>query len=291
MDKAQYTIGFSNLSEQIPFSVTVRKGLEAAAAQYPDLKLIVRDNDLNSDKARSNVEEFCRLPVDLAMIYHIDEHTGMSLGTTLMTHKIPVIAIDIPIRWTVFFGINNEKAGFLAGKALGQWINENWAGKVDKVLAITEQRVSSTVGVRVESALKGLASQVEYTDDAVFYVDGGSDRRQAERVTSVVLDRWADLHNIAIIGYNDDSALGALDAARSLRRVADIAVIGQGANLAPEEFKKSDTRFIASTAYYPERYGNQLIDLALRMLQGERVPRENLIDPAIVTARQFMPQR
>jgi ribose transport system substrate-binding protein len=82
---------------------------------------------------------------------------------------------------------------------------------------------------------------------------------------------------------NDDSALCVLDAARALGREADVAVVGQGANLIGEEFGYPDSRFIASTAYYPEGYGPHLIELAMKMLQGERVPLYNYVEPTLVT--------
>src|SRR5258706_155968 len=110
MPERQYTIGLANLGEQIPFAVTVRQSIEATAALQPNLSLVVRDNDLDSNKALANIEEFAALPVDLAIIYHIDEHLGPVLNNTLVKKKIPVLAIDIPIAWTVFFGINNRKA-------------------------------------------------------------------------------------------------------------------------------------------------------------------------------------
>ena len=286
MSERPYTIGFANLCEKIPFASTVRQSIEAAAARHPNLSLVVRDNNMDSDTALANVQEFAATPVDLAIIYHIDEHMGNIFNSTLVKGRIPILAIDIPISWTVFFGVNNRKAGFLAGVALGKWAKRNWDGQIDKILAITEHRVSAAVSARVESGIEGLLSEVSCEKDAIFYVDGGNERAEARRVALPVLERWDGVHRIAVLGFNDDTALGALDAARELGRENDVAVAGQGADLAVEEFKRPGTRLVASTAYYPERYGEQVIALALRMLNGERVPRENLIDPGCITVEE-----
>lgn len=283
---SHYTIGFSNLSEEHSFAVIVREGLEAAA-QHANLTLIARDNAMDSDRALANAQAFADFPVDLAIIYHIDERVGGKLRSTLAQKGIPIIAVDIPILTTVFFGINNQRAGWLVGEALGRWVQAHWDGQVDKVLVVTEKRVLNVVQQRLDYGLKGLASFVHYDPNTVFYLDGGNHREVSATNTYEVLIRWKDMHRIAAICLNDDSALGVLDAARALGRELDVAVVGQNANLAVEEFRNPGTRFIASADYFPQQYGARLIELALKMLQGERVPHENFIEPALVTAESL----
>ncbi len=280
-----YTIGFSNLSENHVFAVIVREGLEIAAAQYPDLTLIVRDNDMDSERALENVREFAETLVDLAVIYHIDERVGATLRATVQQHRaIPVIAVDIPIPMTTFFGINNQQAGLLVGEALGQWIQANWSGNVDRILVVTEKRLLDVVQQRLDYGLQGVANWVNFDKNAVFRLDGGNERQASAQNAYEVLERWGDFHHIAAVCLNDASALGVLDAARALGRESDVAVVGQGADLATAEFRNPNTRLVASANYFPEQYGARLIELAWKLLQGERVAREHFIEPALVTA-------
>lgn len=287
MNDTTYTIGFANMCESVPFSATVRQGLETAAAQYPNIRLIVRDNNLNNDQALANANEFAEMGVDLAIIYHIDERMGSNIRSILLKKRVPIIAVDIPIPMTIFFGINNQQAGYLAGEALGKWVQQHWGGTLDKVLVMTEQRALSAIRTRIDSAVQGLKDTARFGADSIFYLDGGTHRTTAYERAESVLTLWQDIHRIGVICSNDDTALGVITRAQELGRSEDIAVIGQGANLAIEEFPKPDNRFIASTAYYPERYGEYLIDLALRMLNGERVPFENLIQPVAVTVDNY----
>ncbi len=287
MSEATYTIGFANMCETVPFSATVRQGLEAAAAQYPNVRLVVRDNDLNNDKALANAQEFGELGVDLAIIYHIDERMGANLRSVLLKKRIPVIAVDIPIPMTVFFGIDNQQAGYLAGEALGKWVQHNWGGAVDKVLVMTEQRALSAIRTRIDSAVQGLADTAQFDKGTIFYLDGGTHQTTAYERSVSVFNLWEGIQRIAVICSNDDTAMGVIERAREMGREQDIAVIGQGANLAINEFPKPGNRFIASTAYYPEKYGEHLLPLALRMLNKERVPFENLIQPVAVTVDNY----
>lgn len=282
-----FTIGFANMCETVPFSVTVREGLEATAAKHPNLRLVVRDNDLNNDKAMANAQEFAELGVDLAIIYHIDERFGTNIRSVLLKKRVPIIAVDIPIPMTVFFGINNQQAGYLAGEALGRWAQKHWDGAVDKVLVMTEQRALSAIRTRIDSAIQGLCDNAAVKKEDIFYLDGGTHQTTAYKHSESVFKLWEGVKRIAVICSNDDTAMGVINRAREMGRESDIGVIGQGANLAIHEFSKPGNRFIASTAYYPEKYGEHLVDLALRMLHGERVPYENLIQPEAVTVENY----
>ncbi len=64
-----------------------------------------------------------------------------------------------------------------------------------------------------------------------------------------------------------------------------LAIVGQGADrLVREELRRSQTRIVGSTAFMPERYGEKLMDLALRILRGESVPPAVYMDHVFVDA-------
>lgn len=278
MSDRAYTIGFANLSETHLFAIRVRQGLEKAAAAYPNVNLIIRDNRTDDAVALANIEEFARLPVDLAIIYHIGERIGPKLSATLLKKHIKMIAVDIPIPpWAVYFGVNNQESGAIVGRELAAWINRHWQGQVDKVLVLTESRVPDFVRTRSTAALNSLTQGLGYMPPDVMYLEAGNDRIPSARVVSGVLQRWPDAHHVAVIGFNDETAMGALDAARQLDRAADVIAVGQGGNLAAHELQDPHTRLVASVAYYPDQYGQRLLDLALRMLNGERVERAHFI--------------
>jgi len=285
MSGIKYTIGFAGLTEDATFPVMVRQSLEQAAAQYPDITLIVRDNNMNDATALANIEEFAAVPVDLAMIYHLGERIGPTLSSTLLKKKIKMIAVDIPIPpWAVYFGVNNKESGSLVGDELAKWIKTHWDGHVDKVLVLTESRVLDFVRARSTFALNRLIEGLGYTPQDIMYLEAGNNREPSAQAVENILHRWPDAHRIAVIGFNDETAAGALDAAHRLGREGDLIAVGQGGNLIAEELAKLNSRMIASVAYHPEEYGPRLMALALRMLAGERVPRENFNNHECLTA-------
>lgn len=273
-----FTIGYSSLAESIPSVAFRTEQLRQIVAEHPDLALIVRDNDMDDEKALAHAQGFVSHPVDLAIIFHINERLGSELGVMFKFRQIPLIAIDIPISMSYYFGVNNSEAGHLTGDALGQWVVENWDGEVDKVLLMTEQRVTSVLHDRIESALGGFLTHIDVSQDNRLYLDSGHSRRKTCENTIEVLENWTQHEKIAVIAINDDVALGVLEAARSCGRENHIALAGLDATPeAQAEILNPTSQFIASTNVHLENYAPRLVDLALRIRDGERIPAKNYV--------------
>ena len=53
------------------------------------------------------------------------------------------------------------------------------------------------------------------------------------------------------------------------------------------EIRQPHSRVIGSTAYMPEKYGEKLIELALKILRGEPVPPAVYTDHTFITAENI----
>jgi len=273
-DGAPYKIGFANLSEQMPFAVDVRRGLEQAANDTSQVDLIVADNRLNGEIALKVADYLIAEEVDLAIEYQIDDKKGNLIIDKFHQANIPVIAVDIPMIGATFFGANNYRAGHLAGVALGNWIAETWNGSLDRLIILEEPRAGDLPATRIQGQLDGLQEIVgKLSQSKVRYLDSGNRSDVSEAHMLEALESLPDEHKLAVISFNDDAALGALAAARKLGRETDVVIVGQGADrLVRKEIRRSDSRIIGSTAYWPGKYGEKLINVALRILRGEPVP-------------------
>jgi ribose transport system substrate-binding protein len=87
-----------------------------------------------------------------------------------------------------------------------------------------------------------------------------------------------------LVGAADtSSALGALRAFQEAGRARDCAIVGQnGEPEARAELRSPGTRLVASVAYFPEKYGDGLIRLALDILAHKPVP------PSVFTSHQVI---
>ncbi len=283
-ERPHYRIGFANLGEQVPFAVDVRHSLERAAKEAGNIDLIVADNQLSGEVALNVADRLIAKEVDLVVEYQIDEKSGSLIMNKFQQAGIPVIAIDIPIVGATFVGANNYQSGYMAGEALGQWINSHWQGRLDRLFVLEEPRVGPLPAARIQGQLDGLQQLVGVVPvEKISYLDSGNRSDISQKQMAKALSANPDASKLAVISFNDDAALGALLAARQAKREEDVVIVGQGADrMLRPEIRRPNSRVIGSTALMPEKYGEKLIDLALKILQGKPVP------PAIYTDHIFI---
>jgi ribose transport system substrate-binding protein len=272
--QSKYTIGFANQSEELAFALDVRRGLERAVNMSNNIDLVVADNKLSGEEALRVADRLIERKVDLVIEYQIDEKTNNIVMEKFQQANIPVIAVDIPVVGATFFGVDNYRAGQMAGEALGRWVVENWAGQFEKLIVLEEPRAGSLVGARIRSQIDSLEDIVgSIAEDQKIFLDCGNTSSITEAQVRKTLQRFPDIHRFVIISFNDDSAIGALRAAKALARESDIVIVGQGADrVVRNEIRKPGSRIVGSTAYMPERYGEQLMEIVLKILHGEPSP-------------------
>ena len=282
--QATYKIGFANLSEEIPFAVDVRHGLERAAKELSNIDLVVADNRLDGERALKIVDNFIGKGVDLAIEYQLDARLGTVIMDKYQRAGIPVVAVDIPMLGATYFGVNNFQSGYLAGMALGRWIQAHWAGQFDRLLILEEPRAGALPEARMVGQLQALAEVLGPLPESKKSVlnSGNTSAASEAEVHRALLELPGD-KRIAVVCFNDDAALGALRAARQLGRAGDLAIVGQGADrLIRDELRRPGARIVGSTAFMPERYGEKLMELATRILRGESVPPAVYMDHVFV---------
>jgi ribose transport system substrate-binding protein len=269
----------------MPFAVDVRRGIERAVQTAGNIDLVLADNRLDREVALAVAERFAAQSLDLVIEYQIDEQIGNQIMDNFRQAGIPVIAVDIPIVGATFFGVNNYRAGHMAGLALGDWIKENWDGCIDRLVILEEPRAGSLVAARIQGQLDRLQSVIgDIPADKRLTLNSGNTSEISEAAMTAGFMQMPDAHKIAVICFNDDAAYGALLAARRLGREGDVVIVGQGADRrVREQMSQPGCRIIGSTAYEPERYGEKLVPLALKILHGEPVP------PAVYIDHEFIP--
>jgi ribose transport system substrate-binding protein len=188
-----------------------------------------------------------------------------------------------------FFGADNYRSGHLAGVALGQWINDHWQGNIDHLIVLEEPRAGALPAARIRGQLDGLQDVVgEIPQARITYLDSGNTSDTSEARMTEVLKKQPDAHKISVICFNDDAAIGALTAARKAKREEDVVIVGQGADrIVRPEIRRPVSRIIGSTGFMPEKYGDKLIEIALKILHNEVVPPAIYIDHTFINAENI----
>jgi len=277
-----HRLGYAAQGQEASFDREVRQGL-TRAAERADVELIVVDNRYQPKIALRSADYLVREQVDLAIEFQTDETIAPAIAAKYMQAHIPFIAIDIPHPGATYFGANNYQAGLIAGHYLGRWAKRHWNGEADEVLLIELQRAGSLPKTRMRGIAVGLAEAIRLPDQCkTVSVDGdGQFQNTHERVRKYL--RESKAKRVLVGAVNDSSALGALRAFQEAGRANDCAIVGQnGEPEARAELRVPGTRYIASVAYFPEKYGDGLIRLALDILGGKPAP------PAQFTTHQIL---
>lgn len=279
----RFRIGYAAQGQDSSFAAEVHEGLLAAAARE-QVELLVVNNRYNAKTAIRNTDELVRERVDLVIEFQTDDAVAPEIALRYRQAGIPVIAIDIPHPGTTYFGANNYEAGLMAGRHLARWAKQHWAGRIDEVLLIDIVRAGTLPASRTRGVLAGAREVLRSSLTApVVTIDGDGQYKTAlERVRKHL--RASRAVHVLVGAANDPSALGAVRAFQEAGRAGTCAVVGQNAEPdARAELREPRSPLVGSVAYFPEKYGEGLIRLALDILAQRRVPPAVFVDHELVT--------
>ena len=277
--------GFGGQSAEMPFSEAVTESLRGAAAVV-GVDLIVLDNHYDAETAVQNAEIFLRERVDIIIEFQVDEHAAPIIADKISAAGVPLIAIDIPHPHATYFGIDNYRAGLLAGELLGDFAINRWDGKLDWVVGLDIEEAGSMVLSRITGAFEGVKSRLPNIPVELFVrMDGRGMRDKSHKVVLDFLNRHPKDKHILIAAANDTSAMGAISAVRQLKREKHVAVVGQDCVAEMmKEMQRPGSPAIASISHEVAQYGPRLMELALALLRGEKVAPYNYVEHIAMTA-------
>lgn len=260
-------LGFANLSKHISLAVDIQRSLEKSAVKA-GVQLNVWDNDRNAETAIKNAEEMVQQKIDVAIEFQLFEQVAPIIADIFSRAQIPLISIVNPHHGTLYFGVNNYRAGFSAGIALADHASTRWRRKPDAVLLLESPHAGRTVQSRLIGVLRGLEERLGPMKNAsVAHLDCGGDRSISRRVVHEFLSKHSARHAL-IAAINDESAIGAVDAAKC-NQDCEIGIVGHGGS---EEMltlvADPNSHCIGTVFFHAELYGPDLIEFALMSIQG-----------------------
>ncbi len=277
--------GFGKQSGEMPFSEAVTASLQEAATQA-GVDLLVLDNRYDPATAVATAEQFVKNRVDLVIEFQVDQAVAPVIADKIALAGIPLIAVDIPHPHATYFGVDNYRVGIEAGELLADYAVSTWGGKLEWVLGLDIEDAGPMVQSRITGAFEGVRSRLpDLPVESFVRIDGRGIREKSARVVSEFLNRHPKDRHILIAAATDTSALGALEAVRTLKREKHVAIVGQDCiEEAIDEMRRPDSPWIGSVSHEAGSYGPQLIHLGLSILRGLTVPPYNYVAHKLVTA-------
>jgi ribose transport system substrate-binding protein len=274
-------IGYISLGESVPFaklvSDSVRKQARLAGAQ-----LVFCDSKGDAAAALDCVKNFKTQGVRGYLNFQPDSKAAASICQA--GPQVPVVGIDIhqPPCEKAFMGADNQRAGYLSGRAMGQYFKTVFDCKYDAFVSMEEPDAGEVNQARMGGYRKGFA---ELCGTIKSLKQINAFRIDTARTTFTdVLTSLPGAHRVVVVAINDDAILGALAAAKTANRQRDLYVAGQGADPSAWCEISKNNQWIADTAYFPERYGEIGVPYLLDMIKGKTVPKQLYVKHDIINS-------
>jgi len=272
----RYKIAYAAETGESSFYRAVTRGLIESAARA-GVELLALDSQYSPEVARANAERVMTENIDLAMEFQTYGQLASVISAHAASRKVPLIAIEIPHPNAIYFGVDNCQAGLTAGRYLARWAEQHWRGQIDEILLIGSTGAGSLPEARLTGSLLGIHEVLPNSANAKVSTIDGNWRRDVSREAVRYHLNTSTASRILVSTINDPSAIGALEAFKDTGRLQDCAIVGQNCSIeARLEMHHPHSRLLGSVAYFPERYGEQLIALALDILT-QRIPIPNAV--------------
>jgi len=268
-----YTIGFSQCVESDDWRKTMLQEMNRELAFHPNIHFIYRQADGNSQKQVAQSKELLKKDIDLFIISPNEGEPLTPVVEQAFFKGIPVIVVDRKVatsHYTTFIGSDN----FAIGKTAGQYAVHLLKGK-GKIIEITGLPKSSPAIERHNGftyAIKNYPSL-----QVVQQVNGEWLPETAKNELSKIATRYPDVN--LVFAQNDMMAEAAYKVFKNMGGIKPAIIGVDGLPSTGLQFVSDKT--ITATMLNPTG-GEEIIRTAVKILNKENVPKENLIQTTVI---------
>jgi ribose transport system substrate-binding protein len=268
----------------------VRESFALAARRYP-IDLVFYDNQRDRARTLANAEDAVARRVDLFIEYSYDATATADVAVRLRAARIPILAINGPVPGAPLYTIDNVAAGRIAGDALGEFGLRSWRGQpMVGVLMGDLSAQAHRVPERAQGVREALTRRLP-TLRIVTVDTRGNPARVAPLLGKLLASQPTT--KVLVAAMDDATALAAKAALESAGRLLDAAIVSHGADRSVHgginDRREIDpgnrgSIVLGSVAFFLDRYGDDVLPLAVRLLRGEAVPPRTVTRHVLVTA-------
>ena len=226
-----------------------------------------------------------------------DQTMSQAAVDKLAEAGIPVVAADDALQMTdgtkiaPWVGIN----AYVIGEANGAWIAEYAKANnlVDDpecaLLIMTMDTVSSCVP-RAEGEYDKFTELCPEFDTAkIFKADYDGTTDKGNTASAAVFTAHPEITKWLVTGANEEGTIGALRALESAGLDGESCVVGLGAYMAKDEWKKDGESAMKASAYFSSNsVGAGSIEVLLQIIDGQEVTMETAVDAIVVTPETYV---
>lgn len=278
-------VGYISLGDSLPFVKLVSDSIREQA-EIAGLDLVFCDSQFDPGEALACGQLLGVQGAQGVINFQLFQDSSPEICAAY--GNVPTIAIDIvqdPCEVS-FMGANNREAGRLAGSKVGQHVSDNWGCEYDAYISLESSGAGAANFDRHGGYIDGFSEHCEFVEDKHFPLDGADNTDLALEAVSNLLPSIPG-ERIIVVGINEDGILGAIGAARTQGREGDLIYSGQGTDVSIWEEVACNPQYIASVAYYPERYGRTVVPAMIDILNGNEVSTELFTPHEVITSENI----
>lgn len=294
----RYTIAVANLTEEPGATLEgtgftgreIRDSFMLAARGLP-VDLVLYDNRGDVRTALENAADAARRRVDLFVEYFNEPSANDAIARTLRDAHIPVLAVNYPVGDAPIYTADNAAAGRIGGEALADFAARSWRGvNVVGVIVGPVAARQDRLAERVRGVTEGLRGRQPPL--RIVQLDTQGNPSTVAALLGKLLAAQPST-KFVIAALDDATALAAKSALELAGRLTDGAIVGFGCDRSihggANDRKEIDPSnrgsiVVGSVGFYLDRYGYDVLPLALRMLRGEPVPARSATRHTLITA-------
>ncbi len=276
-------IGYISLGDSVPFVKLVSDGIKEEASRL-GVDLVFCDSEIDAAKALACAQNFEVQGVQGVLNFQVFQESSPEICAA--HGNVPVIAIDIiqPPCQTAFMGANNRLAGQMGGRALGEFIMNEFDCDYTAYVSLESTAAGAANTDRMGGYREGFQEFCPLVNERIL---DGADRTDPalEQMTNTLTALPGE--RIVVVAINEDGILGAIGAANTLGRATDLYYSGQGTDPSIWCDIQNNPNYIASVAYFPERYGTILIPAILNAVEGNAIAGQLFTDHLLITSENL----
>ncbi len=225
-----------------------------------------------------------------------DQTMSQAVVDKLQEANIPVVAADDALqdangeKLAPWVGIN----AYVIGEANGEWL-ANYAKENNLVsdpevglLLMTMDTVSSCVPRAEGEYDKFTELCPDFDTNKIFRADYDGTTDKGNTAATAVITAHPEIKKWLVTGANEEGCVGAARALESAGLDADACVVGLGAYMAKDEFKKEGGSCMKASAYFSaDAVGAGSVNVLLDIIAGKDVPKETAVDAIVVTPETY----
>ncbi len=291
---AGHKLAFANFLTSFPFCKSVEDGIieqwKLAGGSVDDLTVL--DNAAGTSRALQNSEIILNKKPEVFIQFQIDAQLNAMIARKYKEAGIPILAVDVPVPGNTFMGVDNWGVAVQTGEWIVSQIDEVYGGwdNVDVVFIGINPQVGATVALGWEGIVYVLKENYGEEGDPkvkgskVVYVDAGSTTEASQPAFQNILSAYPAAKNIIIACANDQTLAGTHAALEMAKRWEpdNILMVSQGVDGLGIQLLRNGI-IDGDLAYFPERYGRNLVSAALALMYGNPIPSHIYIDNEIIT--------